>query len=402
MLLASLNLHCSLSDKPPQNTDETGKADVTKIPQLRLIPKSSPAKPTNVTFDLKAFQEEVQQKLSQVGMTEEELRTQFDLLNTKAMAYMKTIKQQLEDLFSDPMLTPEQIIHRSEQIIDGIEPETKKMINTSFLSQHFDADTLNKMTYPSVLEEQRRAQRIVRGFMTDHVENKLNTLLDQIGTIERPLTRHADRTIQKLLPFTGPYTPQSLFEEEITKPAKEALKDSYNRTELGLLKDPGLMKEPVGEVYQFQSVEQVSASDLQANPQPHKFVRVYDKLWHSFPFHEQGILSRKCGLEALEAADQAMLKSLISTADILYLAASAFEEMVTFGILPNDTGRSIYELCTGRNLLTGTLLTNEDILNLPIEESYFNEQNEGTFFTKSDITNALKEINVLPNATASN
>ena len=385
----SLNLNCSLSDKSPQNTDKLGRV------KTGIVQTPSKTKVTNIFFDKEAFKKEVHQKLTQIGMPEEEQIKQFDLIKSRTLKFKRAIEQQLEDLFSNSSLKPEQIINGSVQIIDSIEPGIRQIIDASYLSRHLALDTLNKLAYLSALDNQRLIQNTVKNLMDSYVERRLDTFLNQIGTVREQITKYSDHVIQRTQSITGPHTPQAFFEKEIMGPVKESLRNNYGRAELGLLKDSELIKGPDGEAYQFQSIKQpLSFPDLQIDSQSHKFIRVYNGLWYSHPFHEQGVLARKCGLAALEVADQTMMTPLIQKADILYISASALEEIVIFGVLPSDTRRGIYELCTGRNLITGAVLTDEDISALPIDESYFNEHSVSGLFNISEITDALREISM--------
>ena len=159
--------------------------------------------------------------------------------------------------------------------------------------------------------------------------------------------QHSHDVVGKSQTMKGPHDPQVSFEKEIVNPVKENLKDKHSRTALGLLKEP-LDKSDDWEPYQFQFADEELSAEEKKNPlrQPHKFIRLYRKLWHVNPFYEQGIWARKCGLAAIELADINTLIESPKEAEIFYQSALAMEKIAVLGILPDDMERSIYEHCT--------------------------------------------------------
>ena len=132
-----------------------------------------------------------------------------------------------------------------------------------------------------------------------------------------------------------------------------SLKENYSRSELGLLplEYPDLAS-PEEKTYRFVS------SDGEFKE---RLVNLYNDIKHSNPFHEQGKLARKCGLDYIQKSDQELLNNQTRQA-ALYLEQADSMWRMTQGYLPLPTNdaqnknKMAYEACTGKHVLTGLSL----------------------------------------------
>ena len=204
--------------------------------------------------------------------------------------------------------------------------------------------------YSNKIEEvlYERAQ----SFLQEHVvqRNRINLVHNVTNVSE-----DADHTLG-LSPFapnrTFPKLRETLgggtwYEENVENKVKDFLKSKYSRKELGFFNDQKL-SEPEEEPYEFTSPE---GEFLEKNK------AVYEKLRNANPSHEQGILAREVGLSAVEVADEEFANGNEPEAETAFQIAEAMSD-IALGVMPYiGTGKDIYELVTGKHLLTGRDLT---------------------------------------------
>ena len=370
------------------------KPTINPSPSFSNKDKETNAIVVDKAFDKEAFKKEVQQKINQINLSEEEKQKQALDVANKVKELRETTHQQLQVLFSNSSLQPEEITNQSIHITDSIELEVRKIISGSYIPQYLNQDMVNKFIYIVVLEEQSQAQKIAQRLMGEYIENQFDKVPVQMEETQQFVEEHSHDVMDRAQTIIGPHTPQSLFEGEIVDPVKKKLKATHSRTELGLLEEPLEKPDDDSTPYQFQFADTELSEEEKNDPlrQPHKYIRLYRRLWHANPFHEQGILARKCGLAAVEVADIKMLTELPREAEIFYKSALAMEKIAIFGVLPKKMERSIYEHCTGKNLITGKVLTDAEKQILLADESYFNDN--GNSFSPVEVISAMGVINL--------
>lgn len=136
-----------------------------------------------------------------------------------------------------------------------------------------------------------------------------------------------------------------LYDQTITDIANDHLKTKYDRSQLGLLQDEELIP-PQENPYEFLSPE---GEFLDKNKV------VYEKLRNANPYHEQGLLARECGLKKVILADQEFSTENKESAQTNHAFAQAML-IITLGELPLDEKRNLYEICTGKDLITGVII----------------------------------------------
>ncbi len=175
-----------------------------------------------------------------------------------------------------------------------------------------------------------------------------------------------------------------LYKKRVENAVRENLKLKYNRHELAFLKDEHLTQ-PEEKPYEFKSLNGKFLDKAQA---------LYNKLYQSNPYHRQGILARSCGLSMLTIADKEYKKAHVK-AQIAHDMANIMEGIVLGVVLPPlgvkklDIKKPIYELCTGKNLLTGQKVIDTTLL-MSQTMSYFVNQN--LTIIESDYKRLWKDI----------
>ena len=154
-----------------------------------------------------------------------------------------------------------------------------------------------------------------------------------------------DYGLESILPIAEP--PGSLYQQNIVQGAIEHLQSKYSRAELGLLENKTFIPIPTDEPYEFLSP---AGEFLDKNK------ALYEKLRNTAPYHEQGQLARECGLKKIALADKEFSKGKTQEAGEAYRSAMAMNVIVS-GKLPLGPERVFYESCTGKNLLTGQVVS---------------------------------------------
>ena len=125
------------------------------------------------------------------------------------------------------------------------------------------------------------------------------------------------------------------------------LQVKYDQRQLGLITET-YTSQPYDLSYTFVSPKGEFLRECQ---------KIYAQIQQTHPFNEQGILAKDIALAAIETADRLSAEDEMSSAQIALRVAEIISD-ITLGFTPYiGLGKDIYELFTGKHLLTGRTLT---------------------------------------------
>ena len=212
---------------------------------------------------------------------------------------------------------------------------------------------------PELSKIAQETQDFIRGKLVENVT----------GLPVKGVLLKAARTVDFLESFDwGALYPPSFaveYEKSITRPVKNKLKSHFERNELASLKDPELLKPAEPSDFWCADCVLGFAPHPSFSDEESRFVtrsrEVYQSLWKLNPLNEQAARARKCALKAFQNGNyfyQTDMEHKVHRAEALYLAALSLQD-VAAGHLQGP-GRPVYEFCTGKDLLTGRPLSEEE------------------------------------------
>ena len=272
--------------------------------------------------------------------------------------------QQVNQLFSGNI--PPNWLEVLKNIVQQIEPQVSDIINNP-LTIVEGAQASYKDPDWSIQDSTRELEHAVYERveqLTNNMIQKNKESVAQNAGFLRDETDHAVdlEDFSPSFPRIDTPTAVQLYQEEIEAPVRTLLRSRYDRKDLSLLEDEELNR-PLDPPYEFQSPEGEFLDKNQA---------LYEDLRQANPYHEQGVLAREVGLSAVETADQEFAQGNSAMAEIAHSIGQSMKNIVSgfvgaTGETPADialgftpyvgTGKDIYELFTGRHLLTGRSLT---------------------------------------------
>ena len=265
------------------------------------------------TIEKAVYRSRIQREIT---TTVVEIQQSLDSSSLSLEEKIKTAENAVQDIKSR--------IHRRVQELDmSYAGETKK-------------DTRKMIQY---LEEQ------VYGQILNQAKEDLESAKTNLERSIQSLSQDMEESLDSPFDIEGIQVSEAFFADQ--SPVHEILKARYDRSELEVLQEEKLTQ-PEEEPYEFLSPEGEFLDKNKA---------VYEKLREANPFHEQGILAREAGLSAVEVADEEFANGNEPGAEIAFQTAEVMSDIV-LGILPYvGTGKDVYELVTGRHLLSGRDLT---------------------------------------------
>ena len=261
-------------------------------------------------------------------------------MNSRFNDFKKSLNQKVESLFSKSQ-PEENLNQKAHQLIRQIEPQVRKIINSfSFLSLLKDDQVESIVQSWSSLIESSLMEKIVQR-MEQKVSLSAKDSLSDLSQNVKSLKEDVQKVSNGIRRIGVSSSPSENTEDPIDAAVYEKLKSQYSRGELRVLNDPSFTK-PEEEPYQFTSP---AGEFLDKNRM------VYEKLRQANPYHEQGILARGCGLKFVQTADAFYAGGNEELAQKTHQKAQAMIGIAEGG-LPFEA-KSIYEVCTGKDLLTG-------------------------------------------------
>ena len=254
-------------------------------------------------------------------------------------------KKEAEDILSDSS-TP--LKEKTDKVYSLIEDIESRSLNRIQNSDSFSLDNIENLFTQEdgqtmVYSIERSVYKATKDFLKKNIiqseENNLKNNLEALFQQTESM-KNQEGSLAKLSLSSDDLV--DLHDQEIDDSVREILKSKYSRAELAILEDKELTK-PQEELYQFQS----SASGfLEKNK------KLYQTLRQANPFHEQGLLARQFGLASVKIADQLFAKNQKQLAETAYHTGSSLIT-ISLGSLPEGDERSVYEILTQKNLLTG-------------------------------------------------
>ena len=299
-ILVSFHLSCTKSsgsreqNQPVENSNQPG---YTQNPE-----KTGQQNVIDGTFDRKAFADKIRQRVAQIPVIKEEKDRQMLSVNSEIIELRKNIDQQLNNVFSDLLIGPHELVNQSVQIIEGIEAEARQIFNNSFLSKYLDKDLVEEMILVTAMDEEDRAQKKAIDQMDKRIIHPVGQIVeDNVILVQKSVERFLgafqltdDQGISQLMSTNPEY------ERDITDKVRAALKKKYDRKSLGLIADydkkiSRLDEEP----YQFQLITGSITGVYSLAPGRyipseletllHRIINLYNELRNLNPYHEQGV-----------------------------------------------------------------------------------------------------------------
>ena len=165
------------------------------------------------------------------------------------------------------------------------------------------------------------------------------------------------------------YSSSAYYEKNIEDMTLNILKSTYDRKNLGLLEETNLPQTDE-ELYPFQSPEGEFLNRLKV---------LHSKLYSARPFHEQGVQAREIGLLTVQIADREYAEGNKEKAEMALLMGETMSDIAIGLLLPTvGFGKDVYELFTGKHLLTGRTLNDFERTMSLIGVCTFGAMNSGT------------------------
>ena len=185
------------------------------------------------------------------------------------------------------------------------------------------------------MQNYRYVLQLIKIQGTEKKKHFNNTLTD--------LTQEIDTS----LPTNLSWGSDSSNEQKTLQFAMNVLQAKYDQRQLGLITEP-YISQSHDLSYTFVSPKGEFLRECQ---------KIYAQIQQTHPFNEQGILAKDIALAALETADRLFARGEVSSAKIALYVAEIISD-ITLGFTPYiGLGKDIYELFTGKHLLTGRTLT---------------------------------------------
>ena len=274
------------------------------------------------------------------------LKKEFDLFDTyvtnTAQQIGETAHQDIESTLSREDSLEDQI-KTSEKIIKNIEGRIRQSIQNPDVQLSYPTETKNSV-------EERKIQILTQTQEIKTYRYALQ-LIKNRGTAEQ---KHFNKTINNLkqeidlslfqTPLWGTGPPNK---KKTLQLAMNTLKDKYDQRQLGLISE-SYISQSNDIPYTFISPQGKFLSECQ---------KIYAQIQETQPFNEQGILAKEIALAAIETADQLFAQGETSSAQTALYIVEIISN-ITLGFMPYiGLGKDIYELFTGKHLLTGRTLT---------------------------------------------
>ena len=252
---------------------------------------------------------------------------------------------QIENLLED--IHDKELLGKAFFNISQLENEMKEIKNTPLPISEIPHYQMNNIYFSYKAHEYENLfyEKIHKLAEEHHIlptQKKLDQDLSTLNTQSDKLKEQIEEMDDNFsFSYSSVYNSRT-YEERVN----DRLQIQYPRKELGLLEDSELSYPR--EFYRFTSPESEFLDKLKT---------LYQKLKESNPYHEQGVLARTIGLKAVEISDQENSKGNIEEAQFSYEVAETMSD-IALGVMPYvGTGKDIYELFTGKHLLTGRSLS---------------------------------------------
>ena len=391
------------SPTSPHNIDVLSTGDVSGF-QIQMEFSQTQVS-QEVSDIIKTWDTEVVQALGNIKIPEEEKKEKISSLRFQLFEFKDNVEREVESLFRDLPDHTERM-NGFLTVRNNIESEVREIISNSFLLQHFSENLREKMIQSGALAVENSARKKAIHLISEQAITSHNLLFDtKMNNLQNTLWEHSNA-------MEYPATVEMLFDRNITSKVRESVRGKYDRSSLGLLSDYDEVVSAFDEnAHKFQSVQAVRPGIISIRgsyllPKDrylppdlrdflYKSIRLYKRLQNLNPYHEQGVLAKNCGLAALQLADQGITQWHERKTNVFYQSALALKDIV-LGQLPMGIEKNIYEFCTKKHLLTGESLTEEYILALPVDESYFKDA-DSALTSRSEVVEMLNRIHIKAN-----
>ena len=236
--------------------------------------------------------------------------------------------------------------------ISQIEPLIRRAVQNPDIELEYPQTAINSLEtkdIQAIIQEQeikvyRNALRFMKEHYIKNLEQGFNSDINSLSEDVETITSGDDQF--DINTAIGPSSYEA-YQNNVTKPVHDVFRLKYSREELSLIGNKELSKD-LSEPYEFISPEGEFLDKNKA---------LYEKLNEANPYHEQGVRAREIGLTAVETADEEYAEGNTATAETAFQVGEAMSD-IALGALPYvGVGKDIYELFTGKHLLTGRTLT---------------------------------------------
>ena len=250
--------------------------------------------------------------------------------------------QDIEEILSREGSLKDQI-KAVEQIVQNIEGRIRQSIQNPSVPLSYPAETKSSI-------EEHRVQVLTQQQEMQNYRYALQLIITQ-GAEKK---KHFNNTLTNLSQEIDASSSKNLSwgsgvsnEQKTLELAMNVLHTKYDQRQLGVMTEP-YMSQPHDLSYTFVSPEGDFLRECH---------RIYAQIQQTHPFNEQGVFAKDIALAAVETADQLFAKGDTSSAKIALYTAEIISD-ITLGFTPYiGLGKDIYELFTGKHLLTGRTLT---------------------------------------------
>jgi len=229
-----------------------------------------------------------------------------------------------------------------EGIILDIEPSIRK----AYARLSGTRDEKEKKIQDSTRNLEKKAYEISLSSLlklkTKAEESRLKTIQNFLASVESIKINFGQATTA---PIKWISSKEYLAQDNVKDKIREIFKSELDEKKISLLEQANLLSKVQNPLdYQFNA----PAGNFNEENK-----KLYEKLYHASPLHEQGIRSREIGLSAVQVADIEYTKGHVTEAQIAHQIGQEMLD-ITLGLIPGvSLGKDAYEAITGKSLLTG-------------------------------------------------
>lgn len=281
---------------------------------------------------------------------------QLNILNKLFIFRSKILKkekdEELRDVFSgkDPKWNEKirQIISETEKDIRNALDDLEEIFFPSEKDKYIKYDK-EKRLQNEISKMEELLYETTKKLMNEDLNTSLSDLQKNIETAHSSVetSTQLTKTIETK-PIVSEFSSSDYYDRNVENMTLEILKSKYEKEDMRFLEKEDTFQTDE-QPYEFQSPEGEFLKRVKA---------LHSKLSSATPFNEQGILAKEIGLQAVKMADQEYANGDQEKAEAaLHIGEAVSDIAIGFLLPPVSFGKDIYELITGKHLLTGRTLT---------------------------------------------